>query len=57
MTLERRSCTGSAPHVTKRLCATLMFFIGVVCVFGGKNCVCVFTNILIFVPIYENLCC
>ncbi|CAH2267855.1 uncharacterized protein LOC120632274 [Pararge aegeria] len=35
MSIERRSCTGSAPHVTRRLCATLVFFIGVVCVFGG----------------------
>ncbi|XP_032521275.2 uncharacterized protein LOC116773024 [Danaus plexippus] len=35
MSMERRSCTGSAPHVTKRLCATLMFFIGIVCIFGG----------------------
>nr|XP_034834158.1 uncharacterized protein LOC117990768 [Maniola hyperantus] len=35
MSIERRSCTGSDPHVTKRLCATLMFFIGVICVFGG----------------------
>ncbi|XP_045452946.1 uncharacterized protein LOC123662103 [Melitaea cinxia] len=35
MSIERRSCTGSAPHVTKRLCATMMFFIGIVCIFGG----------------------
>ncbi|XP_068619317.1 uncharacterized protein [Battus philenor] len=36
MTTEhRRSCSGSAPHVTKRLCATIVFFIGVLCIFGG----------------------
>ncbi|XP_072929672.1 uncharacterized protein [Epargyreus clarus] len=36
MSLERgRSCTGSAPHVTKRLYATIMFFIGVLCIVGG----------------------
>ncbi|CAG4957051.1 unnamed protein product [Colias eurytheme] len=30
-----RSCTGSQPHVTRRLCATLIFFIGIICIFGG----------------------
>ncbi|CAH2044662.1 unnamed protein product, partial [Iphiclides podalirius] len=36
MSIEhRRSCTGSAPHVTKRLCATIVLLIGIICIFGG----------------------
>ncbi|XP_063538991.1 uncharacterized protein LOC134748209 [Cydia strobilella] len=35
MSIERaRACVGPSP-VTKRLCATIVFFIGVICVFGG----------------------
>ncbi|CAG5004228.1 unnamed protein product [Parnassius apollo] len=36
MSIEhRRSCTGSAPHVAKRLYATIVLFIGIICIFGG----------------------
>ncbi|CAK1547469.1 unnamed protein product [Leptosia nina] len=33
--MTSKSCTGSDPHVTRRLCATLIFLIGILCVFAG----------------------
>ncbi|XP_041969743.1 uncharacterized protein LOC121726434 [Aricia agestis] len=35
MSIEHRSITGSAPHVTKRLCTVILSLVGVICVLGG----------------------
>ncbi|CAF4867147.1 unnamed protein product [Pieris macdunnoughi] len=33
--MTSKSCTGSDPHVTRRLCATLMCLIGILCICAG----------------------
>ncbi|CAB3248726.1 unnamed protein product [Arctia plantaginis] len=35
MSIERRSCVSSAPHVTKRLFAVIVLMTGILCMFGG----------------------